>query len=348
MAWTPRVQAAGNLSNPLECAEKDNGPTQGDNLTSTASTNTSANGTARQLFQDIRSSVAEVVAVDDETLEALLISMFAGGHSLIEGIPGIGKTLLARSMAKCVDCDFHRIQFTNDLMPSDIVGTSVWRQQQGEFSFSKGPLFGNIVLADEINRTSPRTLSCLLEAMENGTVSIDGQTTRLADPFLVWATRNPIEFHGTYPIPEAAMDRFLVRVELGYPAHNQEMALYQGRDPEDQLAQLKPVVSRVQLIEMMQAARKVGISQPVAAFCYKVVEATRAHDAIALGASPRAALGWIQAAKARAFLDDRTSVLPDDLLDVAKPVLCHRLFLNGTDEATDLLEQILSDTPVNL
>ncbi|MEE2887920.1 MAG: MoxR family ATPase [Planctomycetota bacterium] len=316
-------------------------------MTSTTST-TSANDTAQRLFQAIRDSVADVVAVDDQVIETLIIAMFAGGHSLIEGIPGIGKTLLARTMARCVDCDFHRIQFTNDLMPSDIVGTSIWRQSHEEFTFSKGPLFSNIVLADEINRTSPRTLSCLLEAMENGTVSIDGQVTSLAEPFLVWATRNPIEFHGTYPIPEAAIDRFLVRVELGYPRHEHEIALYQGRNPEDQLAALKPVISRTQLIEMKQAAQDIRISAPVATYCYRVIEATRQHEALALGASPRAALSLIQAAKAKAFLAGRTSVLPDDLIEMAKPVLCHRLFFKGSGETSELVEQILANTPVEL
>jgi MoxR-like ATPase len=274
--------------------------------------------------------------------------MFAGGHALIEGIPGIGKTLLARTMAQCVDCGFRRIQFTNDLMPSDIVGTAVWRQSKEKFTFSKGPLFSNIVLADEINRTSPRTLSCLLEAMENGLVSIEGRTARLADPFLVWATRNPIEFHGTYPIPEAALDRFLVRVELTYPDREAELALYQGRNPEDALDELQPIVQREQLVAMMLACKEVRIAEPIATYCHRVVQVTREHDAIALGASPRAALAWLRAAKARAFLDDRSSVLPDDLLALARPVLSHRLFLNGSGNAEELVDGILAETPIEL
>src|SRR5262245_9132542 len=180
-------------------------------VSSTTITNAAATGRA------LRAQVSGVVAVRDDVLEPLLIALVAGGHSLIEGVPGVGKTLLARALAASVDCAFNRIQFTNDLMPSDIVGSAVWKARAEKFVFVRGPLFANLVLADEINRTSPRTLSCLLEAMENGVVSIEGKLVRLGDPFCVLATRNPIEFHGTYPVPEAALDRFLVRVELDYP-----------------------------------------------------------------------------------------------------------------------------------
>ena len=303
---------------------------------------------AREQCASIKEQIARVVAADENLVETLLISMVAGGHTLIEGIPGIGKTLLARTMARCLGCEFRRIQFTNDLMPSDIVGTAIWRPSRERFTFSRGPLFSNIVLADEINRTSPRTLSCLLEAMENGTVSIEGRTVELAEPFLVWATRNPIEFHGTYPIPEAALDRFLVRVELTYPDREMEEALYLGRNPEEHLEQLEPVLQLDELRAMMAAAKEVSISEPVSNFCYRVVDATRHHSAIVLGASPRAALGWIHAARARAFLDNRTAVLPDDLIALARPVLAHRISLLGSGEAGDILGQILSQTPVEL
>jgi MoxR-like ATPase len=302
----------------------------------------------KQLCDDIRAQVSRVVATEDRTIDTLLASMFAGGHALIEGIPGIGKTLLARTMARCVDCDFRRIQFTNDLMPSDIVGTAVWRQSSEQFTFSKGPLFTNIVLADEINRTSPRTLSCLLEAMENGKVSIDRNTVTLAEPFLVWATRNPIEFHGTYPIPEAALDRFLVRVELTYPDRDLEKALYQGRNPEDALEDLQPIVRREQLVEMMAAVKAIRVSDPVASFCYRVVHATRHHDGIALGASPRAALAWLSMAKSRALMLDRPAVLPDDLVATARAVLSHRIFLEGSGTAEDIVERVVNETPVDL
>jgi MoxR-like ATPase len=293
-------------------------------------------------------SIAEVVAVDRATIEPILVALVARGHVLIEGIPGIGKTLLARTLARCVDCDFNRIQFTNDLMPSDVVGTSIWRPGAERFDFVKGPLFANVVLADEFNRTSPRTLSCLLEAMEQGQVSIEGKPTDLGQPFLVLATRNPIEFHGTYPVPEAVLDRFLVRVRLDYPDAARELALYQGDDPELRLAQVAPAITRDQLVALSRGVSGVVVSEPVAAYCHRVVVATRRHEAVALGASPRAAMAWLRAARARALLDDREFVLPDDLKVLARPVLAHRIFLKGGGDATAVLDQVLASTPVEL
>jgi len=303
---------------------------------------------AQRFARDVTRAVSDVVAVDPRVLEPMLVALLAHGHVLIEGIPGIGKTLLARTLARCVDCDFSRIQFTNDLMPSDVVGTAVWRPGAERFDFVKGPLFANVVLADEFNRTSPRTLSCLLEAMEQGRVSIEGKPVELAQPFLVLATRNPIEFHGTYPVPEAVLDRFLVRVKLDYPQTDRELALYRGDEPESRLAALQPSIHRDELVAMMKLVGGVDVSEPVAAYCYRVVAATRRHDAVALGASPRAALAWLRAAKARAVLDGRAYVLPDDLVALARPVLAHRVFLKGGGDATAVLDSILGATPVEL
>jgi MoxR-like ATPase len=300
------------------------------------------------VLESLREQLLTVVAVSPEVLDPILIALLARGHALIEGIPGIGKTLLARTLARCIDCAFNRIQFTNDLMPSDIVGSLVWRAAQEKFVFVRGPLFGNLVLADEINRTSPRTLSCLLEAMENGRVSIEGKSVPLASPFLVLATRNPIEFHGTYPVPEAALDRFLLRVELGYPGHELELALYQGDDPEERLQSLEPLLSRQELLGMMEAVSAVAISPPVATYCHRLVQATRAHPAVALGASPRAGLAWLRACRARALLQGRGHVLPDDLKALAQPVLAHRIFLKGSGSAASVLAEILSATEVVL
>jgi MoxR-like ATPase len=313
-----------------------------------AAADVAADRRAETFAREVAANVADVVAVEKSVMEPILVALLARGHVLIEGIPGIGKTLLARTLARCLDLGFSRIQFTNDLMPSDVVGANVWRQGAERFEFVKGPLFANVVLADEFNRTSPRTLSCLLEAMEQGRVSVDGKTLDLGEPFLVLATRNPIEFHGTYPVPEAVLDRFLVRVRLTYPDVDRELALYRGEAPEDRLASLTASVTRDELVALSDKVGAVAVSEPVAAYCYRVVAASRRHDAVALGASPRAALAWLRAAKARALLQSRAYVLPDDLKALARPVLAHRIFLKGGGDSAGVLDSILATTPVEL
>ncbi len=296
----------------------------------------------------LKRNVREVVAVPDSVIEPILVALVAGGHVLVEGIPGTGKTLLSRAFARSLDCEFKRIQFTNDLMPSDIVGSSVWRAHEQRFEFVPGPLFANIVLADEVNRTSSRTLSCLLEAMEEGSVSVDGEARSLGEPFAILATRNPIEFHGTFPIPEAAMDRFLVRVELSYPDPESERALYSGRKAEVSLDELQPVLSRGQLIGLIRAVNDVQISEPLTGYTFRIVDATRRHDAVLLGVSPRAAISWVHAARARALLQGRDYVLPDDLKALAVPILGHRVFLKGGGDARSLVEETIAAVPVEL
>ncbi len=297
---------------------------------------------------DLRAAIAGIVAADEASLEPILVAALARGHVLIDGVPGVGKTLLARTVARCLGVTFRRVQFTNDLMPTDVVGGPVWKAHEESFHFVPGPLFSNVVLADEINRTSPRTLSCLLEAMEHGRVTVDGVEHSLGDPFLVLATRNPEEFHGTFPIPEAALDRFLVRVEMDYPEPERELALYRGERPEQRLQELAPVLDHDELLRLMDAVAEVTVTEPVARYALSFVAATRRDPDLALGASPRAALGWLDAARARALLHGRSSVLPDDLKSLAVPVLAHRLVRRDGGSTRSSVEALLRRVPVEI
>lgn len=299
-----------------------------------------------QLCRAVSERLQAIVATTPERVEALLVGLLARGHILIEGVPGIGKTLLARVLARAFACDFKRIQFTNDLMPSDVIGSSIWRPESGRLEFQPGPLFADLVLADEINRSSPRTLSCLLEAMEIGQVSVDGRTLRLGEPFVVLATRNPIEFHGTQPMPEAALDRFMLRISLGYPEDEREIALYLGEADQPVDQELEPLLSKAELLAAMRMVRAVQVKYPVAAYGHSIVQASRGHEGLSLGASPRAAMSWFMAGRARALLHGRQYVLPDDLKVLLVPALAHRVHVRAGADAGEILLEIAAKTAV--
>ena len=278
--------------------------------------------------QAIQDCLARVIHGKGERLRLVVMAVLAGGHVLIEDIPGVGKTTLARAMARSVDGSFRRIQFTPDLLPTDITGVNVFRPEDGSFQFKPGPLFANFVLADEINRASPRTQSALLEAMSEEQVTVDGQAHSLPRPFAVLATQNPVEYHGTYPLPEAQLDRFMVQMALGYPPAEDERRLVLRRRREDPVARLTPVVDLQQLEALRRAVDEVAIERSVADYLFRVVAATRGHPQLQIGVSPRGSLLYARMARARAFCLGRAYVLPEDIKQLAVPVLAHRVLLD--------------------
>jgi MoxR-like ATPase len=275
----------------------------------------------------IRRAVTSVVVGNADALDQLLIALLCRGHVLVEDVPGVGKTLLARSLASVLGCDFARIQLTPDVLPSDITGSNVFNQRSAEFEFRPGPIFTQILLADEINRATPRSQSALLEAMEERQVTSDGVTHRLEEPFFLLATQNPIELEGTFPLPEAQLDRFLLRVTLGYPSHADEFEILR-RFEHDADAVLEPVTNSAELVELQRQRASILVSDDVRSYLVAVARETRTDPRLRLGASPRATLALHRACQARALLHDRDYVLPDDVKALAVPVLAHRLILD--------------------
>jgi MoxR-like ATPase len=291
---------------------------------------------AAELGKRIASNIRSVVRVGDDVLEHLLVALVGEGHVLVEDYPGVGKTALARALARSVDCAFSRVQCTADLLPADVIGTNVYNQREARFEFRPGPIFANIVLVDEINRASPKTQSGLLECMQERNVTVDAHSHELARPFMVMATQNPVEYEGTYPLPEAQVDRFMVRISLGYPSPGDEAGMLADHASGDRVLDLEPVTTAEEVVLAQDAAASVHTSQAVRDYVVALLGATRADERVELGASPRAGLLLLRAAKARAMLGGREFVLPDDVKALAESVLVHRLMLGPEAVATNV------------
>ena len=300
---------------------------------------------------EIAEAVAGVIEGKPDAIRLALVVLLAEGHLLIEDVPGVGKTMLAKSLARALDCTVRRIQFTPDLLPSDITGVSVFNQETRDFEFRPGAVFANIVIGDEINRASPKTQSALLEAMEEHQVSVDGETYQLATPFMVVATQNPIEMEGTYPLPEAQRDRFMARLSMGYPSANDEITMLSSHGANRPLEDVTAVATAQDVAALIEQVRQVHVSEAVHRYAVELAVASRQHPDLRLGASPRATLQLVRAAKASAALDDRDYVIPDDARSLAVPVLAHRLLLTAEAQiarrsARTVVETIVTSTPV--
>ena len=309
------------------------------------------NGSLQEKLNALRHNLNTVIRGKAETVEQLLVALIAGGHVLIEDVPGVGKTTLSKALAKSLDLDFRRIQFTPDLLPSDILGTPVFLPQEGRFEFKAGPVFTNILLADEINRASPRTQSALLECMSEHQVTSDGETRPLPPVFLVIATENPVELHGTYPLPEAQLDRFLMRLRPGYPDAEAELAMLSDRENRDPMQEISSVIGSDDILQLQQEMRAMALEQSVKGYLTRIIRATREDDRFALGCSPRALLMLADCARAKALLDNRDYVAPEDVRDLTGPVLAHRLPLTAecryaNKNAADILQEIVRSIPM--
>ena len=283
---------------------------------------------ATGIAQEIVDNVSKVIVGKNAVIERALAAVIAQGHILIEDVPGVGKTMLAKSISTSIGCSFKRIQFTPDLLPSDIVGVSIYNQSTGEFQFRPGPVMAQVVLVDEINRATPKTQSALLEAMEELQVSVDGVTRQLERPFIVMATQNPIEYEGTFPLPEAQLDRFLMRISLGYPSFSEELSVIEQQEQTHPIDGLQAVASPEDVIGLQNAAKNVYVDSTVREYIVTLIKATRDHEDVSLGASPRASLGLFRASRGLAIMRDRDYVIPDDVKELAHAVLCHRLILS--------------------
>ena len=306
---------------------------------------------AQQMAERIVDNVEKVIVGKREAIVLAVIALLTKGHLLIEDAPGVGKTMLARSLAKSIDCTFKRIQFTPDMLPGDITGVSVYNQKTADFEFRPGPIVAQIVLADEINRATPKVQSALLECMDEGQITVDGATHQLPPPFHILATQNPIEYEGTFPLPETQLDRFLLRVTLGYPSPTDEIAIMEKQQYTHPIEELSPVANAADVLLLQETVKQIYVDDLVKQYIASLVDATRHHHSIHLGASPRGSLGLFRTAQARALIEGRDFVLPDDVKILAEPVLAHRIIIRPSEYSQDKsgktsIAELLNTVPV--
>ncbi len=307
----------------------------------------------KKLADNIRTNISKVIIGKEDVIDLVMVALFCQGHVLLEDVPGLGKTVLAKTLSRTINCEFKRIQFTPDLLPSDLTGLSIYNQKENDFFFREGPLFTNIVLADEINRATPRTQSALLECMEEQQITVEGETRKLAGPFFVIATQNPLETQGTFPLPEAQMDRFFVRLSLGYPNHDESLAILNRFESEQPLDTLSSVVTASDILEIQQAMASVSVSDVIKEYIINLVEESRKNSKLTLGLSPRGSLALMKASRAYAAISGRDFVTPTDVKTVCSAVMVHRVMLKGHSMSTGtsgtlaVIEEILAtvETP---
>src|SRR6056297_22444 len=304
-------------------------------------------------LKQIKDNINKVIVGKEKSIELLLVTLLAEGHILLEDVPGVGQTLLAKSLARSIGGTFKRVQFTPDLLPADITGFNVYNQQTNAFNFKEGPIVTNVLLADEINRTIPRTQASLLESMQEQQITIDGETIVLPEPFLVIATQNPIELEGTYPLPEAQLDRFIIKTDIGYPEKEEEIFILDRFQKEEPLELLSKVIEPEYIVQMQKNRREINIANKIKEFIIDITRRTRTHNSLEYGASPRASLDFMKASQALAMLRGRDYVLPDDIKELAAPVLSHRLVLAKASQlrednlkTTDIVKEILNNIEV--
>lgn len=300
----------------------------------------------REKIDALTQNLARTIVGKSEAIRLVLVALLGGGHALLEDVPGVGKTLLAKSLARSVDGKFQRLQCTPDLLPTDITGTNIWNPKSGEFSFMAGPVFANVLLADEINRATPRTQSALLEVMEEHQVTVDGVSRAVPQPFFVIATQNPIEYQGTFPLPEAQMDRFMLSLSLGYPSETEELQMLQSLQKGIKVDDLQPCITLAEVAELRQMCSQVKVETPLQQYILDLVRATREDEEITLGVSPRGTLALQKASQALAFLSGRDYAIPDDVKLLVPHVLCHRLIPRGGRNARSIVERILRSQPI--